>query len=134
MMPPPPRAFVTSLHCRPSPRRYASICVKKGKTCGSSYVLPHGFFVIYDINDGMERASYELPGFVLCCVDHLNLLQLAPGNHIWSQSALDALDVIYGATDKSIPEDLMANADLARIINSGEVRLVLNPAQRAKKK
>jgi hypothetical protein len=45
-----------------------------------------------------------------------------------------AADVIYGAADKSIPEDLMANADMARIINSDEVQSALNPAQRTNKK
>jgi len=53
---------------------------------------------------------------------------------IWSQSAIDALNEIYGSEGKSIPEDLMANADLARIINSDEVQSVLNPAKRANKK
>merc|ERR1711966_315891 len=71
--------------------------------------------------------------------DRLNLLQLAPGGHmgrfcIWSQSALDALNEIYGKDGKSIPDDLMANADLARIINSDEIQSVLNPAKRANKK
>merc|ERR1712194_727626 len=35
---------------------------------------------------------------------------------------------------KHVPEDLMANADLARIINSDEVQSALNPAKRANKK
>merc|ERR1711957_888726 len=53
---------------------------------------------------------------------------------IWSQDALDSLNEIYGSEGKSIPEDLMANADLARIINSDEVQSVLNPAKRANKR
>ena len=53
---------------------------------------------------------------------------------IWSQAALDALNTIYGPEGKAIPEDIMANADLARIINSDEVQSVLNPAKRANKK
>jgi len=111
----------------------------KGKARGRRYVLRRGPLVIYKTNDGVERAFRNLPGVELCCVDRLNLLQLAPGGHmgrfcIWSQSALDALDVIYGAAGKSIPEDLMANADLARIINSDEVQSALNPAKRANKK
>merc|ERR1712194_975155 len=87
---------------------------------------------IYKNNDGVEQAFRNLPGVELCCVDRLNLLQLAPGGHmgrfcIWSQSALDALGDIYGADGKHVPEDLMANADLARIINSDEVQSALNP-------
>merc|ERR1711966_410019 len=87
-------------------------------------------------NDGVEQAFRNLPGVELCCVDRLHG---APGGHmgrfcIWSQSALDALGDIYGADGKNIPEDLMANADLARIINSDEVQSALNPAKRANKK
>jgi len=111
----------------------------KGKARGRRYVLRRGPLVIYKNNDGVEQAFRNLPGVELCCVDRLNLLQLAPGGHmgrfcIWSQSALDALGDIYGADGKHVPEDLMANADLARIINSDEVQSALNPAKRANKK
>jgi large subunit ribosomal protein L4e len=111
----------------------------KGKARNRRYVLRRGPLVIYKANDGVEQAFRNLPGVELCCVDRLNLLQLAPGGHmgrfcIWSQSALDALNTIYGDDGKSIPEDLMANADLARIINSDEIQSVLNPAKRANKK
>jgi len=111
----------------------------KGKARNRRYVLRRGPLVIYKSNDGVEQAFRNLPGVELCCVDRLNLLQLAPGGHmgrfcIWSQSALDSLNEIYGSEGKSIPEDLMANADLARIINSDEVQSVLNPAKRANKR
>merc|ERR1711966_546423 len=94
----------------------------KGKARGRRYVLRRGPLIIYKNNDGVEQAFRNLP-------------QLAPGGHmgrfcIWSQSALDALGDIYGADGKNIPEDLMANADLARIINSDEVQSALNPAKR----
>ena len=84
-------------------------------------------------NDVVECAVRNLPGFKLCCVDSLNFLQLAPSRNmglfcIWAQSALDALVVIYGVGGKNIPEDLMANANLTRIINSNGVQLTLNPA------
>jgi len=110
----------------------------KGKARNRKYVLRRGPLVIYKTNDGVERAFRNLPGVELCCVDRLNLLQLAPGGHmgrfcIWSQGALDALNDIYGveAGKKSIPDDIMTNADLARIINSDEVQSALNPAKRA---
>jgi len=111
----------------------------KGKARNRRYTLRRGPLVIYKSNDGVEQAFRNLPGVELCCVDRLNLLQLAPGGHmgrfcIWSQAALDALNTIYGKEGKSIPEDLMANADLARIINSDEIQSVLNPAKRANKK
>jgi len=111
----------------------------KGKSRNRRYTLRRGPLVIYKTNDGVEQAFRNLPGVELCCVSRLNLLQLAPGGHmgrfcIWSQAALDALNEIYGAEGKSIPDALMNNADLARIINSDEIQSVLNPAQRANKK
>jgi len=111
----------------------------KGKGRDRRYVLRRGPLVIYKSNDGVEQAFRNLPGVEICCVDRLNLLQLAPGGHmgrfcIWSQAALDALNDIYGADGKAVPEDLMANADLARIINSDEIQSVLNPAKRANKR
>lgn len=111
----------------------------KGKARNRRYTLRRGPLIIYKANDGVEQAFRNLPGVEICCVDRLNLLQLAPGGHmgrfcIWSQAALDALNVIYGAEGKSLPADLMKNADLARIINSDEIQSVLNPAKRENKR
>jgi len=111
----------------------------KGKARNRRYVMRRGPLVIYSNNDGVEQAFRNLPGVELCNVDRLNLLQLAPGGHlgrfcVWSQSAIEALDTIYGEDGKSIPTAEMTNADLARIINSDEVQSVLNPAKRASKK
>lgn len=111
----------------------------KGKMRNRRYTLRRGPLIIYDSNDGIEKAFRNLPGVELCCVDRLNLLQLAPGGHmgrfcVWSQAALDKLDVIYGSDGKRIPTATMVNADLARIINSDEVQSVLNPAKEAPSK
>lgn len=110
----------------------------KGKMRNRRYTLRRGPLVIYASNDGVEQAFRNLPGVELCCVDRLNLLQLAPGGHmgrfcIWSQAALEKLDVIYGKDGKRIPTPPMMNADLARIINSDEVQSVLNPAKEGNK-
>jgi len=110
----------------------------KGKMRNRRYTLRRGPLVIYKENDGVEQAFRNLPGVELCCVSRLNLLQLAPGGHmgrfcVWSQAAVDELDVIYGAEGKRIPAAPMCNADLARIINSDEVQSVVNPAKRADK-
>ena len=111
----------------------------KGKMRNRRYTLRRGPLVIYKSNDGVEQAFRNLPGVELCCVDRLNLLQLAPGGHmgrfcVWSQAALDALDTIYGEEGKRLPRAAMTNADLARIINSDEIQSVLNapkPGQKA---
>lgn len=106
----------------------------KGKMRNRRYTHRRGPLVIYASNDGVEQAFRNLTGVELCCVDRLNLLQLAPGGHmgrfcIWSQAALEKLDTIYGEEGKRIPEAAMTNADLARIINSDEIQSVLNAAK-----
>jgi large subunit ribosomal protein L4e len=110
----------------------------KGKMRNRRFTLRRGPLIIYQTNDGVEQAFRNLPGVEICCVDRLNLLQLAPGGHmgrfcIWSQTALDALDTIYGEGGKRIPEPTMTNADLARIINSDEIQSVLNPVKGGQK-
>ena len=111
----------------------------KGKMRNRRYTLRRGPLVIYASNDGVEQAFRNLPGVELCCVDRLNLLQLAPGGHmgrfcIWSQAALEKLEQIYGESGKRIPTATMLNADLARIVNSDEIQSILNPAKPATKK
>merc|ERR1719276_152437 len=110
----------------------------KGKMRNRRYTLRRGPLVIYKENDGISQAFRNLPGVELCCVSRLNLLQLAPGGHVgrfcvWSQAAVDELSTIYGSEGKRLPAAPMANADLARIINSDEVQSVVNPAKRADK-
>lgn len=102
----------------------------KGKMRNRRYVQRRGPLIIYKKNDGVEQAFRNLPGVEICCVDRLNLLQLAPGGHlgrfcVWSQAALESLDGIY---DK-LPSASMMNADLGRIINSDEIQSVVNPAK-----
>ena len=111
----------------------------KGKMRNRRYVMRRGPLVIYSKDDGIERGFRNLPGAELCCVERLNLLQLAPGGHmgrfcIWSKSAIAALDTIYGADGKRIPTACMTNADVARIINSDEVQSIVNPAKLGQKK
>jgi len=111
----------------------------KGKMRNRRYTLRRGPLIIYKSNDGIEQAFRNLPGVELCCVDRLNLLQLAPGGHmgrfcVWSQAAIEALDTIYGGENgKRIPIAAMTNADLARIINSDEIQSVVNPAKPGQK-
>jgi large subunit ribosomal protein L4e len=90
--------------------------------------------------DGKDlvRAFRNIPGVETSSVFSLNLLQLAPGGHlgrfiIWSSSAFEALDTIYGSTsepsalkkDFLLPSNVVANADITRLINSSEVQSVL---------
>lgn len=114
----------------------------KGKMRNRRYVMRRGPLVVYANKDGCEKAFRNLPGVELAEVTRLNLLQLAPGGHmgrlcIWSKSAFEQLDGIYGTyTQKSseknnyqLPRHVMTTGDLARVINSDEIQSVIKPAQ-----
>merc|ERR1712203_1290840 len=51
----------------------------KGKMRNRRYVMRKGPLVIYSKDEGITRAMRNIPGVDLCCVERLNLLQLAPG-------------------------------------------------------
>ena len=77
----------------------------KGKMRNRRYVMRRGPLIIYQANDGVEQAFRNLPGVELCCVDRLNLLQLAPGGQlgrfiIWTQGAFQQLDTLFGSASK----------------------------------
>merc|ERR1712000_225592 len=74
-------------------------------------------------------------GVDLVNVSRLNLLKLAPGGHLgrfvlWTQDAFERLEDLYGSTTKEavekkgyhVPNNMMTNTDLGRIINSTEVQ------------
>jgi large subunit ribosomal protein L4e len=117
----------------------------KGKLRNRRNVQRRGPLVIYEPEkDGntLIKAFRNIPGVETCPVYSLNLLQLAPGGHlgrfvIWTSSAFAALDTIYGSTtepsalkrDFLIPTNVMAQPDLAKLINSAEVQSVLRPVK-----
>merc|ERR1711975_196059 len=96
--------------------------------------IRRGPLIIYKEDNGLVKAFRNIPGVELCCVDRLNLLQLAPGGHLgrlclWTQGAFKSLDSLFGGNGKksskkgfTLPRPSMTNADLARIINSDEVQ------------
>jgi len=112
----------------------------KGKSRNRRYVQRRGPLIIFNEKGPIVQAFRNLPGVELCCVNHLNLLQLAPGGHlgrfvIWTRDAFEKLDSVFGTykksstqkTDYSLPRPMMSNADLARIINSDEIQSALRP-------
>jgi len=117
----------------------------KGKLRGRRHRQRRGPLVIYNPEtDGKDlvRAFRNIPGVETSSVYSLNLLQLAPGGHlgrfvIWSSSAFSALDTVYGSTtepselkrDYLLPSNIVAQPDLAKLINSSEVQSVLRPAK-----
>ncbi|KAL8898675.1 MAG: hypothetical protein Q9207_006581 [Kuettlingeria erythrocarpa] len=117
----------------------------KGKLRGRRHRQRRGPLIVYNPDDDgkdLVKAFRNIPGVETSSVFALNLLQLAPGGHlgrfiVWTSSAFAALDNIYGSTttpsalkkDFLLPSNLVANADITRLINSAEVQAVV----RAKK-
>ncbi|GLI70653.1 hypothetical protein VaNZ11_015589 [Volvox africanus] len=121
-----------------------SLRAGKGKLRNRRYVMRKGPLVVFANDEGISKAFRNLPGVEVTSVDRLNLLQLAPGGHlgrfcIWSKAAFVKLDKIFGTTTVEsevkkgfkVPRSVMANSDLARIINSDEIQSVLKPAKAA---
>lgn len=117
----------------------------KGKLRNRRHRQRRGPLVVYEPEkDGKDivRAFRNIPGVETCPVYALNLLQLAPGGHlgrfvIWTSSAFAALDSVYGSTtepselkrDFLLPSNLVAQPDIAKLINSSEVQSVLRPVR-----
>ncbi|XP_059305719.1 large ribosomal subunit protein uL4z-like [Lycium ferocissimum] len=116
----------------------------KGKMRNRRYISRKGPLIVYGTEGAkLVKAFRNIPGVEICHVDRLNLLKLAPGGHlgrfiIWTKSAYEKLDDIYGSFDKPslkkkgylLPRPKMVNADLARIINSDEVQSVVKPIKK----
>jgi len=117
----------------------------KGKARNRRYVQRRGPLVIHNKERGNEALSCafrNVQGVDLCNVHRLNLLQLAPGGHvgrfvIWTESAFKELDNIFGTRKADsqhklgfrIPNAVLTNADLGRIISSNEVQSAIRPAK-----
>lgn len=108
-----------------------------GKMRNRRYTMRRGPLVVYANSEGIDKGFRNLSGVEVTSVDHLNLLDLAPGGHlgrfcIWTKGALEKLDSLFGTYEKGaelktgyhLPHGAMTNADLARIINSDEVQSV----------
>jgi len=112
----------------------------KGKMRNRRHVQRLGPLVVYNEDKGITKAFRNLPGVDLAQVERLNLLQLAPGGHVgrfivWTKSAFDRLNDIYGGVDREskqktgykLPQNIMNNSDLTRLINSDEIQSTLRP-------
>ncbi|CAH1642729.1 unnamed protein product [Spodoptera littoralis] len=110
----------------------------KGKMRNRRRVQRKGPLIIYHKDQGLTRAFRNIPGVEMLNVDKLNLLKLAPGGHlgrfcIWTQSAFDRLDALFGSwktpskekKNFNLPQPKMANTDLSRLLKSDEIRKVL---------
>ncbi|KAI9086331.1 hypothetical protein K1719_031785 [Acacia pycnantha] len=121
-----------------------SIRAGKGKMRNRRYISRKGPLIVYGTEGAKAvKAFRNIPGVEVANVERLNLLKLAPGGHlgrfvIWTKSAFEKLDSIYGSFDKPsekkkgylLPRAKMVNSDLARIINSDEIQSVVRPIKR----
>lgn len=95
----------------------------------------HQYLVYFQ---GIRKAFRNIPGVDLMNINKINLLKLAPGGHvgrfvIWTKSAFEKLDALYGTWRKeaelkkgyNLPMPKMANTDLSRLLKSDEIRKVL---------
>ena len=120
----------------------------KGKMRNRRYISRKGPLIVYGTEGAkLVKAFRNIPGVEVANVERLNLLKLAPGGHlgrfiIWTKSAIEKVDSIYGSFDKTsekkkgylLPRSKMVNADLARIINSDEVQSVVRPIKKEVKR
>jgi len=110
----------------------------KGKMRNRRRVQRKGPLIIYNKDKGLTRAFRNIPGIEMLNVNKLNLLKLAPGGHlgrfiIWTKSAFDRLDPLFGSwktpskekKNFNLPQPKMANTDLSRLLKSEEIRKVL---------
>ncbi|PPR84093.1 hypothetical protein GOBAR_AA36619 [Gossypium barbadense] len=116
----------------------------KGKMRNRRYISRKGPLIVYGADGAkLVKAFRNIPGVEVANVERLNLLKLAPGGHlgrfiIWTKSAYEKLDSIYGSFEKPsekkkgyiLPRSKMVNADLGRIINSDEVQSVVKPIKK----
>ncbi|XP_060516900.1 large ribosomal subunit protein uL4 [Cylas formicarius] len=115
----------------------------KGKMRNRRRIQRRGPLIVYDQDQGLRKAFRNIPGIDLVSVSKLNLLKLAPGGHvgrfvIWTESAFQALDKLFGTWKKpsgekkgyNLPQTKMSNTDLSRLLKADEIKAVLRPPQK----
>jgi large subunit ribosomal protein L4e len=136
------KALLATLHSVGASGDLARVRASKSSRAGSNkqrysrFKLAKGPLIIYgDENPLIKRTARNLPGVDSCSVHRLNLLQLAPGGHlgrfvIFTKDAFTHLNQVFGTyREKGVEKggyqlnrNMMACADLARIINSDQVQ------------
>jgi len=115
----------------------------KGKMRNRRRIQRRGPLIVYHQDQGLRHAFRNIPGIDLVSINKLNLLKLAPGGHvgrfiIWTQSAFEKLDKLFGTwkTNSSekkgynLPQPKMSNTDLSRLLKADEIKKVLRAPQK----
>ncbi|EFA78007.1 60S ribosomal protein L4 [Heterostelium album PN500] len=113
-----------------------------GKSRNRRYTIRRGPLIVCSGKSQLSHAFRNLPGVDVANVSRLNLLKLAPGGHlgrfvIWTQSAFEQLDSIFGTYSKKsanksgfrLPRPVLQNADVQRLIGSDEVQTAIKESQ-----
>jgi large subunit ribosomal protein L4e len=127
-------------------KRSTKIRCGKGKMRNRRRVLRRGPLIIYDQKSSLCRAFRNLPGIDMCSVNRLNLLQLAPGGHlgrfiIWTKSAYQRLDSLYGTFSRPsheklnfiLPRPKLLSSDIHRLITSDEIQSAIRLPRKTSK-
>ena len=117
-----------------------------GQNRNKKYKLRRGpLFVVNDESMSLVRALKNIPGVNTINVKRLNIRHLAPGSQvgrfaIFTESAFKELENQFGSFTASgnarkhfiLKKEVVANSDIAGIINSDEVQRVLNTKKTVK--
>nr|UXY88396.1 60S ribosomal protein L1 [Cryptomonas curvata] len=107
----------------------------KGKMRNRRFSKFKGPIVIYEKN---ARCFRNIKGIDICCVNSLNLLNLAPGGHIgrlciWTYLSFSKLDILFNLNEnfnkKKIlnSNNIITSPNLKKIINSDRVQSLIRP-------
>merc|ERR1719354_1452845 len=117
-----------------------------GQNRNKKYKLRRGpLFVVNDESMSLVRALKNIPGVSTINVKRLNIRHLAPGSQvgrfaIFTESAFKELENQFGSFTASgnarkhfiLKKEVVANSDIAGIINSDEIQRVLNTKKTVK--
>lgn len=115
----------------------------KGKLRNRRYNQKKGPLVVYsNENVALTKAFRNVPGVEVINVNRLSLKALAPGGQlgrfvIYTQSAVQQMDQLFGSYRKTgelkkgfqLKREVLANADVSRLINSNEIQSVVRPVK-----
>ncbi|CAI5481500.1 unnamed protein product [Closterium sp. Yama58-4] len=118
-----------------------------GKMRNRRYLSKKGPLIVYGTDGAkLTKAFRNIPGVQVVAVEKLSVLDLAPGGRvgrfvIWTQSAFDKLEGLFGSFSQAptlkrdflLPRAAIVNSDITRIINSDEVQSVCRPKRPAPK-
>jgi large subunit ribosomal protein L4e len=105
----------------------------KGKYRRSAFRTKKGPLVVYNNDNGIVKAFRNIPGVDVIHVSKIELKHVAPGSQIgrlvvWTQDAFEKIDSIFQNDKKfKVPQPMMKNTDIERIITSDEIQSVLRP-------